>query len=221
MEAPLANCWMPDSDEEHPTIQFTWDTPQTVGQIVFYDAPPEAGDIKKVRITDDTSYSVDYELPNGSGEPCRLYLEDAQPIQSLTIEILQSEGDVIGLSKIEILPGREQTTQWIHLLDTDGNFIYEYPCPAEVTFGLLLYGYPSAPAQATAYITKEGSDEVVAEIQNDGESFWVPPLTKGRYTIRVVGGGCSVEALLRVGDSLFMERVTWFIERQVNKILPD
>jgi LmbE family N-acetylglucosaminyl deacetylase len=220
MEAPLQNCWMPDPADKQPEIRFSWPAPQAVSELVFYDAPAPAGDILQVRITDDGGNNIDYTLPNGDGMPCRLKL-DGRPTRSLTIRIVKSEGDPVGLSEIEVLPARNLTTQWIHLMDAEGNFIYEYPCPAGQAFTLPLYGYPSTPAQAAAVITKEGGSDPIAELSLDKNSFAIPPLQAGRYRIVVSGGGCTVEAVLRVGDSLLKERVWRFAERQINKIWPD
>ena len=106
-------------------------------------------------------------------------------------------------------------------MDAEQNFIYEVSCPADKAFELFLYGYPAIPEQATAVITKEGSAEPVAEIAWDGRSFSVPPLPIGRYRILASADGCTTEAVLRVGDSLFIERLWRFAERQINKIWPE
>jgi LmbE family N-acetylglucosaminyl deacetylase len=220
MEAPLKNCWMPDPGDAQPEIRFSWPSPQAVAELVFHDAPPAAGDVLRVRISDDTGFSADYALPDGSGMPCRFPM-DGHPVRSLTVRVLESAGGAIGFSEIEILPERALDTQWIHLTDTEANFIYEYPCPAGQAFELLLYGYPAAPAQATAVVTREGSAERVAEIPYDGRSFAIPPLRAGRYRVVASGGGCASEAVLRVGDSMLTERIYRFIERKVSGILPD
>ena len=220
MEQPLANCWIPDPEDRQPEIQFTWPAPQPIAELVFYDAPPDAGDIRRVQITDDTGYQVIYTLPRGDGMPCRLAW-DGSPTRRLTIRILESEGDTIGFSEIEILPRREQETQWIHLLDPDMNFLYEYPCPADQPFTLLLYGYPAAPGQATVTIAKESSTDVVAEIAYDGYSFSIPALPAGRYRALVSGDGCTAEAVLRVGDSMLLQRVYRFAERMLSKVFTD
>lgn len=220
LEAPLKNCWMPDPDDTNPEIRFAWAEPQAVSELVFYDAPAPAGDILRVQVTDDAGNRVDFSLPNGGGAPCRLKL-DGRPTRSLTVRILESGGSPIGLSEIEVLPARDLKTQWIHLTDAEQNFIYEVPCPADAAFALSLYGYPSAPGQATAAITKEGSAEPIAGIAWDGRSFSIPPLPAGRYRILASADGCSTEAILRVGDSLFKERVWRFAERQIHKVWPD
>ena len=219
-EAPLGTCWRPDATDAQPEIRFAWQTPQDVKELVFYDAPAPAGDILKVRVTDDGGHVVDYELPNGTGEPCRLTLE-ATGVHSLTIRILESAGDTVGFSEIEVLPEREMATQWIQLTDQEENFLYEYACPADQALNLYLYGYPAAPEQATAYVTREGSTEPVAEIAYDGNAFQIPPLPTGRYRVTAVAGGCSAEVVLRVGDSLFKERVLRYIERNAGDWLPD
>ncbi len=219
-EAPLATCWIPDETDAEPEIRFTWPEPQAVAELVFYDAPAPAGDILKVRITDDGGRAIDYALPNGTGEPCRLKL-GGTPVQSLTVRVLESEGGPIGFSEIEILPERELSTQWIQLTDAENNFLYEYAWPADRALELFLYGYPAAPEQATAYITKDGSGDPVAEIRYDGTSFPIPPLPKGRYRVTAAGGNCTAEVVLRIGDFMLKERILRYIERSADGLLPD
>ncbi|MFH1880584.1 MAG: PIG-L family deacetylase, partial [Bacillota bacterium] len=126
MEAPLQNCWIADTGDAHPAITFAWQTPQAVAELVFYDAPPAAGDIVRVEIADDAGTSMAYMLPNGGGAPCRLFW-NGPPAQSLTVRVLESEGEPLGFSEIEILRKRDRTTQWIHLMDPVFNFLYEDP----------------------------------------------------------------------------------------------
>jgi hypothetical protein len=216
MEAPLKNCWTPDPGDPEPSITFSWASPKPVAELAFYDAPPPAGDVLSVEISDDSGYAATYDLPNGDGMPCRLAW-NGKPARRLTVRVLKSQGEPIGFSEIEILPARSLKTQWIHLMDPDGNFIYEYPYPADRPMELLLYGYPQAPARASAVIAKEGSGEAVAEAEFDGHAFSIPPLKAGRYRIVATGDGCSVEAVLRIGDSLWKERAYRWIERA----LPD
>jgi len=135
-EAPLQNCWMPDAGDINPEITFTWSDQQEIAELVFYDAPEPAGDILRVRVTDDSGYFIAYELPDGTGEPCRLQL-DGMTTQTLTITVLESEGSQIDFREIEVLPVRELQTQWIHLLDSDGDFLYEYAVPAGQAFELV------------------------------------------------------------------------------------
>lgn len=219
-EASLATCWIPDKTDAEPEISFSWPEPQAVVELVFYDAPAPAGDILKVRVTDSEGRVSDYALPDGTGKPCRLRLNGG-PVQSLTIRILESQGEPIGFSEIEILPERKLATQWIQLTDTEQNFLYEYAWPANRALELGLYGYPSAPERATAYVTKIGSKEPVAEIRYNGTSFQIPALPRGRYRVTASGGDCTAEMILRVGDSMLKERAIRYIERNANSILPD
>jgi LmbE family N-acetylglucosaminyl deacetylase len=216
MEAPLKNCWMPDSGDTDPSITFSWVSPKPVAELVFYDAPPPAGDILSVEISDDSGHSMTYDLPNSDGMPCRLAW-NGTPAKRLTVRVLKSQGEPIGFSEIEILPERSLQTQWIHLMDPELNFIYEYPYPADQPMELLLYGYPRTPAHATAVIAKEGSGETVAEVEFNGHAFAIPPLKAGKYRILATADGCSVEAVLRIGDSMLTERADRWIER----MLPD
>ncbi len=218
MEASLANCWMPDPDDGEPTIRFEWTEPQNIAELVFYDAPAPAGDILRIRISDDSGFDMEYALPNGSGAPCRLALEE-HPVQSLTIRILESRGGPIGLSEIEILPRQDQPTQWIQWTDSDNTFLYEYSHPAQQALALNLYGYPAAPEEATAYLTKEGSEERVAEIPNTNQGFLIPPLDRGRYRVHAAAGGCSADIVLRIGDSMIWERVLRLVERKYDGLV--
>jgi LmbE family N-acetylglucosaminyl deacetylase len=217
MEAPLENCWMPDHEDTSPAIKFTWSSPQVLSELVFYDAPSPAGDIRKIQISDDSGYSIDFELLNGTGEPCRLTL-DGHPVQILTIRILESEGSPIGFSEIEILPKQNNITQWIHLMDQDMNFIYEYTYPANQTMELFLYGYPKTPVQAIASIIEKESGETIVNIPYDGTSFHIPPLENGYYRIEVKSGNCQSEANLRIGDTMLKERMVQLVEQIYNSI---
>lgn len=219
-EAPLASCWCPSTDDRQPEIHIRWAQPQTIDTLVFYDAPNPGGDIETVRVLDDSGWFQDYTLPDGTGKPCRMALHGLRT-QNLTIRLLSWKGSPIGFSEIEVLPQRKQTLEWIQPTDTDGNFLYEYACPADQPIAMLLYGYPQTPETAqVALFLENGNTPVPGSIFQEGK-ITLPALAKGRYRMRVTSGVCSAEVLLRVGDSMVKERCLQLFERKLEKYLPE
>lgn len=214
---PLACCWFPDKADSKPTIRISWDTPQDVDELVFYDAPSPAGDVHTVNVSTDSGAPQAYTLPDGSGKPCRLHV-DRKDIRNLTIQLTGTGGGIAGFSEIEVLPAQTESTQWIALKDTQDDFCYELPFAAQQALTLPLYGYPSAPANATATLS-QGERQLPAPTY-DGTAFHVQPLPAGRYCLRVTSGACTTETVLRIGDTMLWERGLQWVERTLGKYLP-
>ncbi len=210
---PLYGCWFPEPSDPNPTIRFQWNAPQDIGQLVFYDAPAPAGDIRAVRVSVNGGQPVPFALPDGTGKPCRMELK-SRNVTDLSVEIDAAGNGETGLFEIEVLPARNEETQWIKLTDTDDNFCYELPCAAGAPFTLSLYGYPHTPADASAELWRGG--KLVAYPTYENGVFQIPALDAGRYTLRVTSGNCTDEAVLRVGVSMVWQRGLQWLERRLD-----
>ena len=213
----LSACWLAEKTDPQPTLHYVWDTPQNIDEIVFYDAPAPAGDVKAVQIMVDDGQPQAYSLPDGTGQPCRLHL-DRQNVRKLEIRLTATAGEPVGFSEIEVLPPSNKPLQWIKLMNQDQDFCYELPCPAMKALTLPLYGYPSTPKSATVTLTRNG--ETLSAPTYDGEGVQLPPLPAGRYRLRIESGDCADEIMLRVGDSMLWENGLQWIERKLDGFLP-
>ncbi|NLI21743.1 MAG: PIG-L family deacetylase [Clostridiales bacterium] len=216
-EDPLEGCWFPDTADARATVTFSWPSPQDIRELVFYDAPAPAGDVRAVRVRVNGGAPVEFALTDGGGLPCRMAL-GAEQARTLSVEIIPAGNGPCGLFEIEALPARELSPRWIKLTDANGDFCYELPCPAGQPLRLGLYGYPAAPQQATATLFRDG--QAVASPVYEGGGFTLPPLAAGRYRLRVTDGACVDEAVLRVGDAMLWQRGLQWLERQIRKALP-
>lgn len=214
---PLEGCWLPDKASAAATATFTWATPQNIHELVFYDAPAPAGDVRAVRVRVNGGEPIPYTLPDGTGLPCRMALDRAQ-VRTLSVEIVPGGDGPCGLFEIEALPARDLTPQWIKLTDANGDFCYELPRPAGTPVTLGLYGYPATPGQAAVTLWKDGKAVATPGYQNG--AITLPPLEAGRYQLRVVSGSCEDEAMLRVGDAMLWQRGLQWLERQVLRAFP-
>jgi len=214
---PLEGCWFPDKADTKATVTFAWPSPQHICELVLYDAPPSAGDVRAVRVHVNGGVPVEFALTDGGGLPCRMAL-DCEEVRTLTIEIIPAGKGPCGLFEIEALPARDLSPRWIKLTDANGDFCYELPCPVGQPLHLGLYGYPAAPEQVTATLWKDG--QAVTSPVYEGGAFELPPLESGHYRLRVTDGLCVDEAILRVGDPMLWKRGLQWLERQVRKGLP-
>lgn len=214
---PLEGCWFPDETDGQATLTFTWPEPKNIHELVFYDAPAPAGDVRAVRVSVNGGAPVEYTMPDGTGLPCRMLLGRAH-VHTLSMEIVPAGNGPWGLYEIEVLPDREKSPQWIKLTDANGDFCYELPCPAGQALTLRLYGYPEAPAEAAATLRKDGQT-LEPPVYKDG-ALTVPPLEAGRYRLRVTAGSCTDEVILRVGDPMLWQRGLQWLERRVRKAFP-
>jgi len=213
---PLYNCWFPDGSDKNAIIHYSWDKPQDIGEIVFYDAPYPAGDVNAVRVTVNNEEPKLFTLTDTTGMPCRMSLVHQQ-VSSLSIELAATNHGKSGLFEIEVLPQRTVSTQWIKLKNSRDDFCYELPYPADQELTLSLYGYPTTPSEATATLWK-GDQQLTAPKYN-GSSFHVQPLHAGRYRLCVVSGSCTDEVILRIGDSMLWERGLQWLERHLWHVL--
>ena len=214
-EDPLEGCWFPDRADASATVTFTWTSPQAISELVFYDAPAPAGDVRAVRVRVNGGEPIQYRLTDATGLPCRMALNRAQ-VRTLSVEIVPDGDRPCGLFEIEALPARDLSPRWIKLTDAGGNFCYELPCPAGQPLTLGLYGYPATPEQASATLWKDGR-AVAAPPYRDG-AFTLPPLEAGRYRLSVTAGACTDEAILRVGDAMLWQRGLQWLERWIRKV---
>lgn len=214
---PLEGCWFPDKADAQATVTFAWPSPQDIRELVFYDAPPPAGDVRAVRVRVNGGAPVEFTLTDGGGLPCRMALGREQA-RTLSVEMIPAGNGPCGLFEIEALPVRDLSPRWIKLIDANGDFCYELPCPAGQPLHLGLYGYPAAPVQVTATLWKDG--QAFVSPVYEGGTFALPPLEAGRYRLRVTDGSCADEVILRVGDPMLLQRGLQWLERQIRKVLP-
>ncbi len=214
---PLEGCWLPAQTDKRPVLHFSWEVPQDIHELVFYGPPTPGGDAPSVRVTFQGDEPVEYALPDTAGKPYRMRLDRPQ-VSGLSVEIASTGNGPWGLFEIEVLPARRTPLQWIKLMDENGDFCYELPCPARQALTLPLYGYPAAPAQAAATLWKD--ERMIASPAYDGSAFALPPLEAGRYRLQVTSGPCVDEVILRVGDTMVWQQGLQWLERRVRSLFP-
>lgn len=127
-------------------IHYSWDKPQDIGEIVFYDAPYPAGDVNAVRVTGLITKSP-YYLPNGQLRRCHAVCllstgRSAVYRSSLRPQAMGKQG-CLKLKFCHKEQTRPSGLNWKISRDDESS---ELPYPADQELTLSLYGYPTTPS---------------------------------------------------------------------------
>ena len=135
--------WSPAPQDSRKTISVHFNDPVTLSQIWLYDNPDWNSNILESLIT----FSDGTEILTGpldvSGCPTAVSFPEKESITSMTIRILEAEGDEPGLVELEAYSEDPSAgLSWIKLMNEKDDLIYDYWINRTGSENLRLYRYP-------------------------------------------------------------------------------
>lgn len=119
---PYDGVWCPSDPEK--TVTITLEEPTFLAELVLYDHPDPARNIRNVRVTlpDGTTIDTGALEPGGAATVIPL----GRTAKQLTLTLTDWEGDDPGLSEIELFESEAAPMYVGKLQDENGNFVYDY-----------------------------------------------------------------------------------------------
>ena len=124
---PLDGVWIPEGEEG--TVTVTFPEKRDVEQIVLYDNPSLTDNILEAVIVfaDGTQYRSG---PLDKGGAATVIPTTQTAVSGFTVRLEKTEGERPGLSELEAYSATpDHGLAYLKLMDTDGNFIYDYWVP--------------------------------------------------------------------------------------------
>lgn len=169
---PYDGIWIPEGEG---TAAVTLAEPSDLSCIVLYDHPAPAHNVKNARIcfNDGTLMDTGALDPNGAATVIPV---EKKKVSAFSVTLLETEGELAGLSEIEAFAQADcPEGRFIKLMDSDGNFLYDYLLPENGEAVLTLYRHGSIPA-----LTEENYEvcvvggEGTARFENGKIAVWCP-----------------------------------------------
>lgn len=135
------NTWIPEPDDQEKRVIIKFSQPTALSRVVLYDNPSLVDNVLEtsIRLDNGTFIKSGPLDPNGSGTEL---LFDRAEVEELEICLLETEGSGAGLTEIELF-SEEYTPpfRFIKLMNTQGDFIYDYYIDPSGQEEFLLYAY--------------------------------------------------------------------------------
>ena len=156
---PCDGAWIPDETDLEKTVFVELESPEDVYELVLYDNPSEDDNILNARVSFDNGSSFETGPLDPGGAATQLF-PDVQQVQSFQITVLETEGACAGITELEAFTEpAAQTPTFIKIMDTNGNFAYDYQTERDGKAVFLLYsdGVVSALDHAGYEVSCEGN----------------------------------------------------------------
>ena len=156
---PCDGAWIPDETDPEKTAFVELDSPEDLYELVLYDNPSESDNILNARVSFDNGSSFETGPLDPGGAATRFF-PDVQQVQSFQITVLETEGACAGITELEAFtePAALAPT-FIKIMDTNGDFAYDYQTDREGKAVFVLYsdGVIPAPDHDAYEVACEGS----------------------------------------------------------------
>ena len=146
---PYDGVWIPDGQDAEKSAVVTLAQTGPVSEIVLYDHPSEEHNVLNALISFDDGTTVQTG-PLDPGGAATVITVEKENVSSFAVELVQIQGEAVGLSEIEAFDGELQSDgRFIKLMDGEGNFLYDYRIDANGTAELSVYTHGSLPELTT------------------------------------------------------------------------
>ncbi len=124
-DTPWDGTWIPEETDPQKQVQVTFSQPQDVTDIVLYDNPEESSNVRNARITFDDGTQLETG-PLDIGGAATTVPVNKTGVTGFTVTLLESQGQG-GLAEIDAFGADRKTLpKYGKLMDTEGNFAYDY-----------------------------------------------------------------------------------------------
>lgn len=200
---PHDGVWVPEGDDR--SVSVTFPEPRDIHEIVLYDAPSPEDDILEAII----SFSDGTELRTGPLDPggaATAISVGKTAIDSFTVTITESTGQRPGLAEIEAYPqARDHGLRFLKLMDSDGNFLYDYWTPSGPEAELTLYSVGLSPEELDRLtVSWDGPD---CEASWDGATLRVSCPEGETMVLTLAVDGTDISDTIRVSHPTGLQRL--------------
>ena len=156
--------WIPEPGDADRELRVTLSEAAPLTRICLYDNPSPTDNVLDAEILFDDGSSLRTGPLRTLGQPTEIPLDGTRR-SGFRLRLLQTEGERAGLTELEA-DGEKQSRlpRFIKLMDTDGNFVYDYYIDRGGEQRFLLYG-PGEPALAEGAYT--------LDCEGEGCSAWI------------------------------------------------
>lgn len=172
---PYDGVWIPETTDPDKTAEIVLSESSDICTIVLYDHPSITENVLNARI----SFADGSEVQTGPLDPggaATVIAVDRMNVKSFSVSLLETEGEQAGLSEIEAFAQVHQRDgSFLKLMDTDGNFLYEYWVPEDGQAELSLYTWGDLPEVTQEHYTVDTSwEKGSAVLENGGIRVFCP-----------------------------------------------
>ena len=136
---PCDGAWIPDEADLEKAAFVELDSPKDIYELVLYDNPSESDNILNAIVLFDNGNSFETGPLDPGGAATRLF-PDVQQVQSFQITVLETEGACAGITELEAFTKHTaQAPTFIKIMDSNGDFVYDYQTDRDGKAVFLLY----------------------------------------------------------------------------------
>lgn len=195
-EDPFDSVWIPAGEDTEKTITVTLENPADIHTILLYDHPSAGDNVLDAVIGFEDGTTI------STGPLCTTGAATEIPVQKggvtgFTVTLVSGEGEA-GLTEIEAFASPSQgNLPVIKLMDTNGDFSYDYCLDGSKTTEFSLYLHGDVPGAASGAYTVSSSNASIRADMVDGRVVVECPLgEEGVVTVSCEEAG--------VADSIYV-----------------
>ena len=205
---PENGIWIPESGDGQKTVTITFPEQQDVSTVVLCDHPSIEDNILNavIQFDDGTVFETGPLHSGGAETQISVHKKD---VSSFAITITQTEGAKAGLGEIEAYTEHKQgNLQLVKLMDTQGNFVYDYAVSEGADAEFLVYTH----GDVSENYSVSCDNPAVRACLEDGKILVQCPEGEGG-TIRLSCEGADLE------DSIYVHNpgVFWEIQTMLGQ----
>lgn len=126
-DSPTDGTWIPDAADQTRQAQLRFPEPRELTEIRLYDNPSLTDNVLEAEIRLDGGEPIRTGALLPTGRATVISLEQPVTVQTLTVRLMETEGERAGLTEIEAYDGPTETgLRGIKLINADGDFVYDY-----------------------------------------------------------------------------------------------
>ena len=212
---PADGTWVPTDDKKEATVTFS--EPRDIASIRLYDNPSADSNVLRCLLTFSDSTSLECGPLPAQGAAMTVPV-DKHGITSFSVQLIETEGDQAGLTEIEAFSAQpEPGLRYVKLMDSDGNFMYDY-CMTECdTMTIQTYCQGLTEEEIQSLTVQVDNARCAASIQNGVIELTCP---KGSHTVLTLQlDGTDISDTVQVSHPGALSRRVQSLFRMLDKVL--
>lgn len=204
--SPYDGVWTPEPEDTVRTATVALKEVSDVSEIVLYDHPSDLHNVRNAAIVFDDGTCVETGALDSGGAATHIPV-DKKNVSGFSVSLLETEGDMSGLSEIEAFKNQyEKDGSFIKLMDMEGDFAYDYRTDSDGCVEFLLYTHGALPGLTEQdYSVETNMEKGNAEI--DGAVIRVVCPAGAEMVLNVTCNSADVSDSIVVRNPGIVERI--------------